>query len=92
MREVETGNGFPLLFDFYSALFSAVAGVRRSGDAALGALVNAQLAVDGVAERSRARGWLLRQFEEGTLSWAVVALLVLATAGLIGLFASFSRG
>ena len=92
MSTGESGERFPLLLDLYSALFSAVTGVRRGGDVALEAVVSAQVAVDDLATRGRRRGWLLRQFEEGTISWAVVALLVLATAGLISLFASWSRG
>jgi hypothetical protein len=91
MSEGENGRVFPFLVDLYAALFSTVAGVRRAGDAALETLVDAQAAVDGLAARGRARAWLIRQFEEGTISWAVVALLMLATAGLMSLFAGFSR-
>lgn len=85
-------RGCPLLLDLYSGLFSTVSGVRRAGDVALESVVDAQAAVDDLAARSRWREWLLRLFERGTMSWAVVALLVLATAALMGLFASFSRG
>ena len=85
-------RGFPVLLDFYAALVSSVAGLRRSGDAALATVVEAQAMVDDLAARDRAPGWLLRQFREGTISWALVALLVLITAGLMSLFAGFSRG
>jgi hypothetical protein len=84
-------RGFPFLLDFYAALVASVAGVRRGGDVALTAVVDAQTVVDDLAARGRGGGWLLRHFREGTISWAVVALLVLATAGLMSLFASVSR-
>ena len=87
----ERERGFPVLLDFYAALVSSVAGVRRGGDTALAAVVEAQVAVDDLAARDRGPGWLLRQFREGTISWALVALLVLLTAGLMSLFAGFSR-
>jgi hypothetical protein len=85
-------QGFPVLLDFYGALVASVAGVRRGGDAALAAVVQAKSNVDDLAARGRGAAWLLKQFREGTISWAVVAVLVLATIGLMSLFAISSRG
>ena len=85
-------QGMPVLLDFYGAVVAAVAGVRRGGDAALAAVVDAKATVDDLATRGRGPGWLLRQFREGTISWALVAVLVLATLALMSIFASASRG
>jgi uncharacterized membrane protein len=78
-------TGFPLLLDFYGALVASVAGVRRGGDAALAAMVEAESTVNHHG------GWLIRQFREGTISWAVVAILVLLAAGVMALLAGLSR-
>ncbi|HEY3355050.1 MAG TPA: hypothetical protein VGQ83_17485 [Polyangia bacterium] len=40
---------------------------------------------------ARARGWLLRQFDEGTISWTLVALLMVVAAGVTGQRSSLSR-
>ena len=88
MGDVERERGFPLPLDFYAASVASMTGLRRGSDRALEALVDAQATVNDIAARGRGPGWLLRQFREGTISWALVALLVLLTVGLMSFFAS----
>ncbi len=85
-------RGFPLLLDFYAAAVASMTGLRGGSDLALEALVDAQTSVDALAAQGRGPGWLLRQFREGTIAWALVAVLVLVTAALMSVFAGLSRG
>jgi hypothetical protein len=85
-------RGSPFLLDLYAAAVASMTGLGRGRELALEALVNAQTTVDEAAARGRGPGWLLRQFREGTISWALVAFLVLVTFGLMSLFAAYSRG
>ncbi len=92
MGDGERKTGLPLLLDFYAAAVAPVTGLHRANDLALETLVDAQTTVDAMVAQGRGPGWLLRQFREGTISWALVAVLVLLVAGLMTLFAGVSRG